>query len=73
MKNLKPHLKLLGEMLDARKELLKANAYLFKALESAKDDRGSHDLIYGVIRDNQLLIKKLSNHFDEIVETATEK
>ena len=66
------NLKLLEEMLDARKKLLKANDHLFKALESAKD-RGSQDLVYGVIKANQLAIEKLRNHFDEIKATATEK
>lgn len=67
------NLKLLEEILDARKKLLKANDHLFKALESAKGDRGTQDLVYGVIKANQLAIEKLRDHFDEIKAAATEK
>ena len=72
MKKMKK-LKLLEEMLDARKHMLLANDNLFKALEYAKGDRGSQDLIYGVIKANQLAIEKLRNQFEEIEATATEK
>ena len=63
----------LEEMLDARKSLLVVNDHLFNALELAKGDRGTQDLIYGVIKANQLAIEKLRDHFDEIKATATEK
>ena len=67
------HLRCLEEMLDARKSILVANDHLFEALELAKGDKVTQDLVYDVIRMNQLLIEKLCNRFEEIEATATEK